>query len=98
MGAVVRLENLRTPGERVNYLLSLVPQERIKSLRDEQVKRGEVLSITTIKQALAYGDGWQRAYVQLESVYATACEQRDESVRLLAAATEELQRLKGITG
>ena len=95
MGEVVnlaRLRELHTPQERVKYLLALVPDTR-----DERVKRGELLAIRTVRQALAYGDGWQRAYSHLEAAHALALEQLRASEILLQHYAEELERLRRLT-
>ena len=90
MGDVAALRGLHTPQERVKYLLSLVPKDRAYSIRDEAVRRGELLRITNMRQALAYGDAWQRA---CEEEYTLL----QESERLLARANAELERLRRLT-
>lgn len=68
-------------------------QRRIE-LRERMVAEGKLLRIVTMREALAYGDGWQQAYSHLEAAHALACAQRDASETLLQIANEELERLR----
>jgi len=54
------------------------------------------IRISTMREALAYGDGWQRAYNELEITYQLACLQRDASDLLLQIAEDELARVMGV--
>lgn len=78
---------LRTPEQRVAYLCSLVPPERLKAARAKAIEQGEMLRINTRWQALSYGDQWQAYAVRMEM-------QRDMSEALLADALAECERLR----
>lgn len=66
MGEVVRLEDLRTPHQRVEYLRSLVSPKRKAEIIAERVRSGEVVDIRSMRGAMEYGDGWQRRCEALE--------------------------------
>ena len=65
-------------------------------LRAARLNRGDALRITTIKQALSYGDQWQRMYHHLEAAHTLACAQLEASDLLLRLANEELEKIKRI--
>ncbi len=83
MGEVFRLRDWRTP-------------QQLMELRAARLNRGESLRISSIKQALAYGDGWQRMYRHLEAAHTLALAQLEASDLLLRMATEELERVRGV--
>lgn len=67
------------------------------AIRDRMVAEGKLLRISTMREALAYGDGWQRLYSHLEAAHTLACEQLRASEILLEYANEELERVRGNT-
>lgn len=89
MGEVVSmaaLSRLRTPQERVDYLIALAPKNT-----------AGLVPITTMRQALAWGDIWESAYHSLECAHTLALEQLRASEILLRLANEELERLRKLT-
>jgi len=66
-------------------------------LRTRMVRDGKLLRITTQRQAVAYGDDWQRAYHSLEAAHTLALAQLQASELLLRLANEELDRLRKLT-
>ncbi len=81
MGEVFRLQDWRTP-------------QQLMELRASRLNRGESLRISSIKQALAYGDGWQRMYRHLEAAHTLACEQLRASELIIEHYTAELERVR----
>ena len=53
------------------------------------------LRIVTVREALSYGDQWQREAHRMEAMLALATAQRDASDLLLRMAEEELAKYKG---
>lgn len=72
--------------------------ERRIAIRDRMVRDGSLLHISSVRDAIAYGDGWQRAYSHLEAAHTLALEQLRASEILLQHAEQELVRLRAITG
>ena len=97
MGEVVKLSDLRTPEQRVAYLFSLVKPEKLAEARNRALKEGSLIGITNMREALALGEGWQRAYESLESAHTLALAQWRSSETLLRIANEELERLRKVT-
>lgn len=90
------LSALRTPQERVNYLLSLVPKERLEESCRKAVADGTLVRINNMREALEWGQGWQQAFNSLEAAHTLACEQLEASDLLLRMANEELARVKAL--
>ena len=67
------------------------------AIRDRMVKEGRLLRIVSVREAIAYGDGWQRAYSHLEAAHTLALEQLRASEILLQHYMEELERLRRLT-
>lgn len=58
---------------------------------------GQVLELRTVRTAVTYGDMWRRHAQRLEVTLLLVTAQRDASDLLLRLATEELERLRGLT-
>ena len=69
-------------------------EKRAAQVRGYLAKRDPLLTITTVREALRYGDLWQAHANRLEAILMLVTAQRDASDLLLRLAEEELERLR----
>lgn len=55
-----------------------------------------LLNISTVREALSYGDQWRRHAERIEAILALVTAQKDAANLLLALAEEERDRLKAL--
>ncbi len=71
-------------------------EERAAIVRAYLAKQEPLLKITSIRDALKYGDGWQSYALRLEPMLALANAQWESSETLLRLCEEECERLRGL--
>ncbi len=71
-------------------------EERAALVRAYLAKQEPLLKVTSIRDALKYGDGWQSYAMRLETMLALATAQWESSETLLRLCEEECERLRGL--
>ena len=71
--------------------------EKRIATRERMVAEGKLIRISTMPQAIAWGQGWQQAYHSMEAAHTLALAQLEASELLLRLANEELARIKEVT-
>ena len=69
-------------------------EKRAARVYDFLARKEATLKITTVREALSYGDAWQAYAHRMEAMLALATAQRDASDLLLRIAEEELARYR----
>ena len=69
-------------------------QDRARVVAAYTAKQEPLLKITTVREALSYGDAWQRQANSMEVALILATAQRDASDLLLRIAEAEVERLR----
>ena len=70
--------------------------EKRIATRERLVAEGKLIRISTMPQAIAWGQGWQQAYHSMEAAHTLALAQLEASELLLRLANEELDRLRAL--
>ena len=69
-------------------------EKRAARVYDFLARKERTLQITTVREALSYGDAWWQYANRIEALLALVTAQRDASDLLLRIAEEELLRCK----
>lgn len=91
MGEVVKLSDIAASTTTRDRARMVAAYMRAKNPLNEPI-----LKITTLREALAYGDQWQAYAHRMEVMLALATAQRDSSDLLLEIALEDLARIRGV--
>ena len=73
-------------------------EKRAARVYDFLARKEATLKITTVREALSYGDQWRTYAHRMEALLALATAQRDAAETLLRLAEAELAKLRGKNG
>lgn len=71
-------------------------ERRAARVYDFLSRKERTLQISTVREALSYGDQWRTYAHRMEALLALATAQRDASDLLLRMAQEEVERLRAL--